>query len=441
MHGWTSPRIVGLAAYLRAICSAARQLMDEASDIPDQTANRRNDRHHGRGDGGIAARCRLAPDQAAARKRAAGRGRSRSPLRLLDLETSEPVVLVGLRGKVVWVVFWSADSPSATIEPGGDRTSMELAQGARAVCHGGGGHRDRHPDRVRAVAAESGVKLPVYLASAETRRRFGAVEADPPLNVLIDADGRIAAIARGTSAQTIERIADRPGSCSTNWGQPMTRGLQVWRHTNSTKLTTKFNPHPGQFATHPGNNHGTSPARSLRLFCPRPQSRDRHVRWRRCLQRIRRDRCRRATRLVDICLDAGLTMFDSADAYSAGRAEEILGHAIKGRRDKVIISTKSAFRVGPGPNDVGSSRYHLIRAVEGSLKRLGTDYIDLYQLHAFDRTTPVEETLGTLDDLVKAGKIRYIGCSNFSGWHLMKSLAVSKEYGLARMSRTRLTIR
>ena len=139
-----------------------------------------------------------------------------------------------------------------------------------------------------------------------------------------------------------------------------------------------------------------------------------------------------ATRLVDICLDAGLTMFDSADAYSAGMAEEILGQAIKGRRDKVIISTKSAFRVGPGPNDVGSSRYHLIRAVEGSLKRLGTDYIDLYQLHAFDRTTPVEETLGTLDDLVKAGKIRYIGCSNFSGWHLMKSLAVSKEYGLAR---------
>jgi aryl-alcohol dehydrogenase-like predicted oxidoreductase len=139
-----------------------------------------------------------------------------------------------------------------------------------------------------------------------------------------------------------------------------------------------------------------------------------------------------ATRLVDICLDAGLTMFDSADAYSAGRAEEILGQAIKGRRDKVILSTKSAFRVGPGPNDVGSSRHHLIRAVEGSLERLATDYIDLYQLHAFDRMTPVEETLGTLDDLVKAGKIRYIGCSNFSGWHLMKSLAVSKEFGLAR---------
>jgi aryl-alcohol dehydrogenase-like predicted oxidoreductase len=139
-----------------------------------------------------------------------------------------------------------------------------------------------------------------------------------------------------------------------------------------------------------------------------------------------------ATRLVDICVDAGLTMFDSADAYSAGMAEEILGQAIQGRRDKVIISTKSAFRIGPGPNDIGSSRYHLIRAVEGSLKRLKTDFIDLYQLHAFDRTTPVEETLATLDGLVKAGKIRYIGCSNFSGWHLMKALAVSKEFGLAR---------
>src|ERR1700748_466787 len=139
-----------------------------------------------------------------------------------------------------------------------------------------------------------------------------------------------------------------------------------------------------------------------------------------------------ATRLVDICLDAGLTMFDSADVYSNGEAEEVLGGAIKGRRDRVLISTKATFGAGPGPNDVGSSRFHLIRAVEGSLRRLGTDYIDLYQLHAFDRTTPVEETLGALDDLVRAGKIRYIGCSNFSGWHLMKSLAVSKEYGLAR---------
>jgi aryl-alcohol dehydrogenase-like predicted oxidoreductase len=139
-----------------------------------------------------------------------------------------------------------------------------------------------------------------------------------------------------------------------------------------------------------------------------------------------------ATRLVDVCLDAGLTMFDSADIYSAGAAEEILGAAIKGRRDRVIISTKGTFRAGTGANDAGSSRYHITRAVEGSLKRLGTDRIDLYQLHGFDAMTPVEEVLRTLDDLVRAGKILYIGCSNFSGWHLMKSLAVSDRYGWER---------
>jgi aryl-alcohol dehydrogenase-like predicted oxidoreductase len=139
-----------------------------------------------------------------------------------------------------------------------------------------------------------------------------------------------------------------------------------------------------------------------------------------------------ATRLVDICLDAGLSMFDSADGYSNGMAEEILGSAIKGRRDKVLISTKGSFRRGTGPNDVGSSRHYLPRAVDASLRRLGTDYIDLYQLHAFDALTPIEEALGTLEDLVRAGKIRYIGCSNFSGWQLMKSLAVSEKYGLAR---------
>jgi len=127
-----------------------------------------------------------------------------------------------------------------------------------------------------------------------------------------------------------------------------------------------------------------------------------------------------------------LNMFDSADGYSNGMAEEILGRAIKGRRDKVLISTKGSFRRGPGPNDVGSSRHYLPRAVDASLRRLGTDYIDLYQLHAFDALTPIEEVLQTLDDLVRAGKIRYIGCSNFSGWHLMKSLAVSEKYGLAR---------
>jgi aryl-alcohol dehydrogenase-like predicted oxidoreductase len=139
-----------------------------------------------------------------------------------------------------------------------------------------------------------------------------------------------------------------------------------------------------------------------------------------------------ATRLVDISLDAGLAMFDSADVYSNGLAEEILGQALQGRRGQAIISTKATFRAGKGPNDVGSSRYHLIRACEGSLRRLRTDYIDLFQLHGFDATTPVEETLNALDDLVRAGKIRYIGCSNFSGWHLMKSLAVSDRHNLAR---------
>jgi aryl-alcohol dehydrogenase-like predicted oxidoreductase len=139
-----------------------------------------------------------------------------------------------------------------------------------------------------------------------------------------------------------------------------------------------------------------------------------------------------ARRLVDICLEADLNMFDSADVYTGGAAEEVLGQAIKGRRDKVLLSTKATFSTGPGPNDVGSSRFHLLRAVEGSLRRLGTDYIDLFQLHGFDALTPVEETLSTLDDLVRAGKIRYTGCSNFSGWHLMKSLAVADRNGWTR---------
>jgi aryl-alcohol dehydrogenase-like predicted oxidoreductase len=139
-----------------------------------------------------------------------------------------------------------------------------------------------------------------------------------------------------------------------------------------------------------------------------------------------------ATRLVDICLDAGLTMFDTADIYSGGESETILGAAIKGRRQDVLISTKATFRFSDKPNDVGSSRHHLIAACEAALKRLGTDYIDLFQLHSFDAKTPVEETLSTLDDLVRAGKIRYIGVSNFSGWHLMKSLSVADRYGYAR---------
>jgi aryl-alcohol dehydrogenase-like predicted oxidoreductase len=139
-----------------------------------------------------------------------------------------------------------------------------------------------------------------------------------------------------------------------------------------------------------------------------------------------------ATRLVDICLEAGLNMFDSADIYSAGAAEEVLGGAIAGRRERVIISTKATFRNGPGPNDVGSSRFNLVRACELALKRLGTDYIDIFQLHGYDALTPVEETLSALDDLVRAGKIRYVGVSNFSGWHLMKSLAVAERYNLPR---------
>lgn len=139
-----------------------------------------------------------------------------------------------------------------------------------------------------------------------------------------------------------------------------------------------------------------------------------------------------ATRLVDICLEAGLNMFDSADIYSRGSSEEVLGAAIKGRRDKVLISTKATFPTGRGANECGSSRHYLLRAVDASLKRLGTDYIDLFQLHGFDAQTPQEEVLSTLDGLVKAGKLRYIGVSNFSGWHLMKALATADRYGFER---------
>ncbi len=139
-----------------------------------------------------------------------------------------------------------------------------------------------------------------------------------------------------------------------------------------------------------------------------------------------------ARRLLDICIEAGVTLFDSADIYSAGLAEEILGKAVAGRRDQVILSTKATFRSGPGPNEVGSSRYHLTQAVDAALRRLKTDYIDLFQLHGFDALTPVEEVLQTFDGLIRAGKIRYVGVSNFSGWHLMKSLAVAEKYGLPR---------
>jgi aryl-alcohol dehydrogenase-like predicted oxidoreductase len=139
-----------------------------------------------------------------------------------------------------------------------------------------------------------------------------------------------------------------------------------------------------------------------------------------------------ARRLIDICLEAGLNLFDTADIYSNGLSEEVLGKAIAGKRDKLLISTKATFRLGEGPNDVGSSRYHLTLSCEASLRRLNTDYIDIYTLHGFDALTPVEEALRTLDDLVQSGKVRYIACSNFSGWHLMKSLAVSDKYGWTR---------
>ena len=127
-----------------------------------------------------------------------------------------------------------------------------------------------------------------------------------------------------------------------------------------------------------------------------------------------------------------MNLFDVADIYSDGLAEEVLGKAIAGKRNRLLISTKATFRLGKGPNDVGSSRYHLIESVHGSLKRLGVDHIDIYHMHGFDATTPIDETIETLDTLVRAGKIRYIACSNFSGWHLMKSLAISERYGWAR---------
>jgi aryl-alcohol dehydrogenase-like predicted oxidoreductase len=139
-----------------------------------------------------------------------------------------------------------------------------------------------------------------------------------------------------------------------------------------------------------------------------------------------------ATRLVDICIDHGVNLFDTANVYSQGVSEEILGAAIKGRREKTLISTKATFGMGGGVNDVGSSRYNIVQACEASLKRLGIDHIDIYFMHGFDALTPVEESLSALDDLVRAGKVRYIGCSNFSGWHAMKALATSEKYGLAR---------
>ena len=139
-----------------------------------------------------------------------------------------------------------------------------------------------------------------------------------------------------------------------------------------------------------------------------------------------------ARRLIDVCLEAGVNLFDTADVYSNGAAEAILGAAIKGRRDRVLISTKTGLPTGDGPFDAGSSRHRLVMSVDAALRRLGTDYIDLLQLHAFDAFTPIEEVLSTLDGLVRAGKLRYVGASNFSGWHLMKSLAIADRHGWPR---------
>ena len=139
-----------------------------------------------------------------------------------------------------------------------------------------------------------------------------------------------------------------------------------------------------------------------------------------------------ARRLVDRCIEAGINLFDTADVYSWGVSEEILGEVLRGRRDQVLITTKARMKMGDGPNDAGLSRQHLIAACEASLKRLGTDWIDLYQLHEWDGQTPLEETLRALDDLVRSGKVRYVGCSNYSGWQLMKALGVSERQGLER---------
>jgi aryl-alcohol dehydrogenase-like predicted oxidoreductase len=139
-----------------------------------------------------------------------------------------------------------------------------------------------------------------------------------------------------------------------------------------------------------------------------------------------------ASRLIDVCLDAGVNLIDTANIYSDGRSEEVLGAALAGKRDRVLISTKATFRLGDGPNDVGSSRYHLTRALEASLRRLNTDYVDVYHLHGFDASTPIEEVQDTLNTFVRAGKVRYIAASNFSGWHLMKSLSVADRFGWTR---------
>jgi aryl-alcohol dehydrogenase-like predicted oxidoreductase len=139
-----------------------------------------------------------------------------------------------------------------------------------------------------------------------------------------------------------------------------------------------------------------------------------------------------ARRLVDCCLDHGVTLFDTANMYSTGLSEEILGEVLEGRRDRVLINSKARMRIADGPNDEGTSRWHLIRECERSLKRLRTDHIDIYFMHEWDGVTPVEETMAALDRLVQDGKVRYVGCSNYSGWQVMKSLAAADRAGGTR---------
>ena len=139
-----------------------------------------------------------------------------------------------------------------------------------------------------------------------------------------------------------------------------------------------------------------------------------------------------ARRQIDMCLAAGMNLIDTADIYSMGLSEEILGEVVANRRNAVLLATKARFAMGKGPNDGGLSRHHLVEACEASLRRLRTDHIDLYQLHQWDGTTPLEETLEALDMLVRSGKVRYVGASNFSGWHLMKALAIAARDHLPR---------
>jgi aryl-alcohol dehydrogenase-like predicted oxidoreductase len=141
-----------------------------------------------------------------------------------------------------------------------------------------------------------------------------------------------------------------------------------------------------------------------------------------------------ARRQVDLCLDAGVNLIDTADVYSGGLSEEVLGEVLEGRRDRVLVATKARMPMGEGPNDAGLSRHHLVRECEASLRRLRTDHIDLYQVHEWDGQTPLTETLEALDDLVRAGKVRYVGCSNYAGWQLMKALGISERRGLTRFS-------